>query len=311
MDLNLFSLKVFLRVVETKSFSDAAASLFLTQPAVSLQIKKLESILQTDLIVRKTSGEFKTTKAGSSLVVHAKEFLRLEKQLLMEMEEFSPEPLNPINIGACCIAGEQLLPLGLQAFKEKSPHIKIMLHVTKCDDIFKGLAAGAFDLACTGKATKNKALAQKKILKVPLVFFEAKRETVTYPRTISLQELVSIPLILREEGAGCRDELTKLLIRNGIKPKSLKIHAVSDSNDAILRLVKSGEGISFLPEFMIQRDIEKGAFGAIDLRGESPFQTFYLVFRKNGPFSRSQKELVDFIARHLEVMRPRLDSKEL
>jgi DNA-binding transcriptional LysR family regulator len=310
MELSLFSLKVFLRVVETRSFSEAAASLFLTQPAVSLQIQKLEGIFRTELIVRKGPGEFNTTEAGSMLVKHAEEFMRLEKQLLFDMEKFSLVPLTHINIGACCIAGEQLLPLGLQAYKEKSPHIKILLHVTKCDDIFRGLAAGTFDLACTGKAPTSKALAKKKLLKVPLVFFEAKRKSRSYPYSISLHELKRTPLILREEGAGCRAELMKILSRNGIKIKDLTIQAVSESNDAILRLVKSGEGVSILPEFMIQRDIEKGLLGKITLKETSLFQEFYLVFRKRGGLSRSQAEFVDFVVDHLESTNPAAEPSE-
>jgi DNA-binding transcriptional LysR family regulator len=311
MELNLFSLKVFLRVVETKSFSEAAANLFLTQPAVSLQIKKLETIFQTILIVRKRSGEFKTTKAGSILVEHAKELLKIEKQLLSEMEKFSKNPLTHINMGACCIAGEHLLPLGLQAFKEKSPFIKILLHVTKCDAIFKGLETGEFDLAFTGKAPQNKKLAKKKILKVPLIFFEAKRESASYPRSISLAQLMSTPLILREEGAGCREEFSKLLVKNGIKPKSLNIHAVSDSNEAIFSIVRSGEGIGFMPEFMVQAKVEKGTFGKIFLREDTAVQTFYLVYRKPGHLSRSQKDLIDFISHYFERKRHCGVSKKL
>jgi LysR family transcriptional regulator, transcriptional activator of the cysJI operon len=298
MELNLFSLKVFLKVAESKSISEAAASLFLSQPAVSLQIQNLESFFRTLLIVRNPSGRLALSEAGLMLHKRASEFLKLEENLLAEMESFSSTPLRGIRIGACCIAGEHLMPVGLGKFKEKFQGVRLSFDISKCEKVFSGLLSGAYDVGITGAAPRNKVLVKKKLIEVPLVFFESRRDGVAYPRTISLEEMMDSPWIMREEGSGCRKVVETFLAKQRIKMKKLEIVAVSESNDAIKQLVRSGAGLSFLPQFMISDEIDSGVFGEIRLTAGSPQQAFYVVHRKAPVLSREQKELIGFLLDH-------------
>ena len=239
-----------------------------------------------------------SSKAGEALYKHAGDFLRLEEHLFAEMESFSSMPLRGIRIGACCIAGEHLMPAGLGKFKERFQGVRLSFDISKCDKVFTGLLSGAYDIGITGAAPKNKVLAKRKMLEVPLLFFESKRDGVDYPRLMTLEELLDGPWIMREEGSGCRKVLASFLAKHHIKMKKLEIVAVSESNDAIKQLVKSGDGISFLPEFMIREEIAAGVFGEIKLAVGIPKQAFYVVHRKTPELSREQQELIRFLLDH-------------
>jgi DNA-binding transcriptional LysR family regulator len=90
MDLNLFSLKVFLKVAEVRSFTKAAEDLFLSQPAVSLQIQKLEQQFQLQFFVRPHSGRIRLTQAGEALKPHVERMIQLHDSILISMSRYSP-----------------------------------------------------------------------------------------------------------------------------------------------------------------------------------------------------------------------------
>jgi len=158
MDLSLFSIKVFLKVAETRSFTQAANDLLLSQPAVSLQIQKIEQLFQTALFIRTHSGRIRLTEAGKKLHQHAEALIGLQQAVLHDMEKFSAGQLREVRIGACCIAGEHLLPLGITAVRELYPEARLALSIVKCEEVFKGLLSGDLDIGITGLAPRNRFL---------------------------------------------------------------------------------------------------------------------------------------------------------
>jgi DNA-binding transcriptional LysR family regulator len=298
MDLNLFSIKVFLKVAETMSFTRAANELLLSQPAVSLQVQKIEQLFQAPFFIRHNTGQITLTAAGKTFRKHAEEMMRLRQTILQDMEKHSPGLQREVRIGACCIAGEQLLPLGLAAFREAYPDAQLMLSITKCDEVFRGLLAGNLHIGVTGlqpRSRFSRDLNKKKLMNVPLVFFEA-GQTTPATGTIDLKRLRDQRLILREKGSGCRIAFERFLVENQLKLREFKVVSESESNDAIKNLVKDGYGISMLPEFMVRNEIAKGVFSAIRLQEGQPTMSFFLTYRKQDNPPKMQEHLIDFIS---------------
>ena len=303
MNLNLFSIKVFAKVAETGSFTQAANSLLLTQPAVSLQIQKIEQLFQTALFIRTHSGRIRLTKAGKNLYQHAEELMKLEQSIIRDMENFSAYHLREVRIGACCIAGEHLLPMGLTAFRDAHPEAHLSLSITKCDEVFNGLLSGEYDIGVTGLDPKNRFLSKKKLLRAPLILFEtAKAQAPT--GTIDLEQLRNYRLVLREKSSGCRIEFERFLAKHKMSLKQFSVISESDSNEAIKNLVKDGYGISLLPEFMIRKDIEEGLFAEIYLREGRPMQSFFLSYRKQEDLPETLHDLIAFLSRSQTVISP-------
>lgn len=306
MDLSLFSMKVFLKVAEVESFTKAAEALFLSQPAVSLQIQKLEQLFQTSLFIRAHSDRIRLTESGENLCQHAEALMRLQQVLIQDMEKYSAGHLRDLHIGACCIAGEQLLPIGLSAFRDCYPQAKLTLSITKCEEVFNGLLAGNFDIGVTGLEPKrrfSRDLHKQKLMEVPLIWFESSK--ISPPtKTMDLKQLRKHRLILSEKGSGCRTEFEQFLAKHKHKLQEFEVVCESESNDAIKELVKDGYGISLLPEFMVRKEIAEGIFSEILLQEDRLMMSFFLIYRKQDNLSQLQHDLIAFISAYPKTQPP-------
>jgi DNA-binding transcriptional LysR family regulator len=299
MDLNLFSLRVFLTVADCKSFTTAAEALFLSQPAVSLQVQKIEQLFQTPLFIRNPSGSIQLTTAGETLQKHARKFVLLQQETLTEMGIHNPSLQQKLKIGACCISGEHLMPTGLSAFQESHPNISLSLSIIKCEHVFSGLLSGDFDIGVTGLAPRNRSLHKKKLFRAPLVLFHAGAIKPADGKITNLKRLLKARLILREKDSGCRVEFEKFLTKHKIHLNEFSIINESDSNEAIKNLVKEGYGISILPEFMLRKDIDDGVFSEIHLQEGQPSMAFYISYRNQNNPSKIIQELTTTLLKSL------------
>lgn len=297
MDLNLFSLKVFLKVAECRSFTRAAEEMFLSQSAISLQIQKLEQLFQAQLLIRPSSGRVRLTPAGEAFRQHAEEMILVQGKIMSSMSKYSPVLQREICIGTCCIAGEHLIPLGMDAFRRAYPETSLSLSITKCQDVFDGVLQGKYHLGVVGLAPRSRSLTKTLLRKAPLLLFEA-RMGQQASRRISVRRLLDLRLVLREKGAGCRVELEKFISRHGVSPRNIEIVTESESNEAIIKLVKDGYGISALPDFMVRDSLRDGELSEIVLEEGQPLQSFYLIHLKQAHPSLLVRELFSSFRRH-------------
>lgn len=297
MELNMFSLKVFLTVAEKLSFSGAAETLFLTQPAVSLQVQNLESYFQTPLVIRSHSGAIKLTDAGKIVCDYADKFVVLGKELLRDVEKQTGKSLMQLRLGVCLIAGMHLIPEPLKAFKNKYHSVEVSLKVVKCEEIFQGLLSGSLDVGITGLWPKNKFLIKKKFCELPLTIFEAGNAQKRCKRVTSIRELIGTPLIMREEGAGTRKSFQEFLNKHHVNMKDFQFITVSESNEAIKRLVMTGMGFSVLPHFIVENELKDGRLSDVRLKEGTLSQPFFVIYRKQSIISKSQQDFLEFMLR--------------
>lgn len=295
MGLNFFSLKVFLKVFEEKSFTKAAKALFLTQPAVSAQIKNLENDLGVPLLIRMRDGGVKPTDAGKLVWRHANRFVDMEQKLLKDIQEYIGDHRYQLRLAACCLAGEHLLLDSVSKFRNENPDVSVSLNIHKCGAILDGMQAGMFDLAVIGRKSKRRLLMHRLLNKEPLVFFEA-RGSGPYPRMLSLRELIRhAPLIIREEGSGTHMVFKDFLHRQRIKLEEFKHVTISESNEAIMKFVEKGMGFSVLPKFCVREKFEKGELGELRLENGELIQSFYLVYRKHSVIAGPHRLFLEFV----------------
>lgn len=126
--MNIQSLKSFIAIAETKSMSRAAELLFVTQPALSQQIKQLETHFSVQLLERTNRG-IKLTEAGKILYEHARQIVALYQTLEKEMEGFRASITGSLTVGASSIVGGYAVPCSIFIFKEKYPESHITLKV--------------------------------------------------------------------------------------------------------------------------------------------------------------------------------------
>jgi len=302
MELNLFSLKVLSVVAEKKSFSGAAKALLLTQPAISSQIRKLENYFRMQLVIRTNSGTIKLTEAGKIVCCYADKFTALREELLRTIEKQTGKSLVRLRMGACFIAGEHLLPGAVKTFRDKHPDVYVSLRVTKCEEIVDGLLSGSLDVGVVGLSPKSKFLIKKKLFQVPLTIFEAGDGQGEYQGAASIQELVGAPLIMREEGAGTRKAFQEFLDKHHVKLKQFQLITVSESNEAIKKLVMTGMGFSILPHFVVEEELKKGDLREICLEDGRVNQPFFLIYRKQVAIEGPQQQFIEFMLSNPQVV---------
>mgnify|MGYP000268294279 CR=1 FL=1 len=294
MELNLFSLKVFMKVVECDSISAAAKALFLSQPAVTMQIQNLEKHLAVSLFSRRPNGKLVLTDAGKTLYDHSEKIVDLTNDLLVTMESYTHKPLSETRLGACFVAGRYLVPLMLDTIKKHKPTFNVSITITRAKSIFDAISIGKLDIGIIGRDYQKKFFVGTELLSVPLTIFTGKQPNEK-SKTLSLRDLKNIPMIAREEGAGCRQRFQDFLKEHKENIFHFRMLVESESIEAIKRLVKSGYGFGVLPDFMVRKDIQEGLFTEIHLQEGQPIQTFFVVHRKSHRLTKTQKEFLDTI----------------
>jgi len=303
MALNLYALDTFRIVLDNSSFSKAAKILFLSQPAISLQIQNLENFFQVPLLIRGTSGKIKPTREGQTLYNFALKLNVLREDLYQKIHKHSGEFSLRLRLGVCFIAGEHFFPSILDSFKKKYPRTQLSLNILRCEKIFEGLLSGIFELGVTGTPPANKSLTKKEITRVPLDLYESGKKNLS-SGSISIRQLLDRPLIMREEGAGMFCEFDRFLKSCGIKMNNFTCICVSQSNEAIKSLVKADMGFSIFPPFMVREELAKKELTKIILKEGELDQGFYMVYRKKSKIPVHHQETIDFLTREIRNITP-------
>jgi LysR family transcriptional regulator, low CO2-responsive transcriptional regulator len=234
-------LKTLQMVARVGSISGAAVELHLTQPAVSLQLSQLSQAAGTPLL-RRAGREVKLTAAGEVMVRYANEILSLWNEAGEEVAALRGELGGTLRIGAITTA-EYLVPPLLVQFTRARPGVKLQFRIGNRDEIVRMLAANEIDLAIMGRQPRELRTHATAFARHPMAFVASPSHPLMSARKVSLGDLESANLLIRERGADTRAAVEALF-----KAEGLKLHAASElsNNEAIKQLVEAGLGVAFL-----------------------------------------------------------------
>ena len=216
------SIRVFLMVVEKKSFSKAAKALFLTQPAVSFQIQMLEEHYGTRLFDR-VSRNIILTEAGELLYKYATEMSDMQASLEKDMQELNNTILGRLRIGASVTIGEYIAPYILGNFKKHYPKVTLSLEVANSDEIEMAIHDTSLDIGLVEGPPVDKDLESVPFLDDELVVITSVDHPWSKLESISIFELDQYPYISREKGSGTRAEIEQHLKAAGFSPNNLNV----------------------------------------------------------------------------------------
>jgi DNA-binding transcriptional LysR family regulator len=294
MDINLFGLKIFVMVAEKKSFSEAARSLYLTQPAVTHQVKNLESYFAIPLFKRESNAVL-LTPAGKILYKYAMRFSKLDDELMEEMEHYTRRLTGDLIIGACTMVGEHLIPQLVKDFHEVHPKVNFSLEIGNCPLVIDKLLKGTVDVGLIGDKATHRDLVAEELLEHTLFLVFSPDYWDIDGGTVSLKDLTTLKLLLREEGVGTRVQFEEMVSHNGMNLKNFQIITVSGSYEVIKMMVKHGVGVSFLPHKAVERELEMRELKAVQLQEGELKHTFYLMYRKQKVTSLKTKNFLEFV----------------
>jgi len=243
--LEFRQLKTFVKVAELKSFSKAAQEVFLTQPTVSEHVRLLEKELNTRLFLR-TKREAILTPAGRVFIKHAKRILNLRRQVILEMGQFSSTVEGELIIGASSIPGEYILPRIIGTFHHQFPKIKIELFISDSKEAIEWVLDRKCEIAFVGFDPNHKLLNVTPFSSDRIAPVINVSHPLASQPTLTLKELRSIPLVLRESGSGTRKAVERALNEMGLTWKSFNVSLLVGSATAVINAVLSGPFFSFL-----------------------------------------------------------------
>ncbi len=275
--LENFRLKVFRIVAEKRSFRQAADTLFLTQPAVTLQIKALEEQLGTSLFDR-SGSRITLTDAGAKLLKHAKGMQRIAAEAEREISMLQGQEQGELRLGASTTIAQYVLPALMGEFKRLHPKVHLSVLGANTETIVRGVLDNRLALGMIEGPSMSRQIKTEPFLTDTIaVIVPARHEWAG--QVIAIKDLASADLILREEGSGTRRVVEQALKHAGLPPKSAKIAMELDSTEAIKSAVESGLGIGFVSERAIRKELKLGSLQLVSVKGLKIERLFTLMHR--------------------------------
>jgi DNA-binding transcriptional LysR family regulator len=252
--LENFRLKVFRVVAEHLSFREAAKHLFLTQPAVTLQVKALENDLGVRLFDR-SGNRISLTRQGSVLLGYANKLAQLVSEAEQALAIDDGEPSGELSLGASTTIAQYVLPWLLRAFLDENPRVQVSVHSGNTREIVRLLLDDKISLGLIEGPARDRGVHVERFVEDELVLItplnlESER--------LSCRELTALTLLLREHGSGSRQVVVSALEKAGLKLKSFQKVMELDSTEAIKSAVEVGLGVGFVSRWAISKELDLG-----------------------------------------------------
>lgn len=292
--MNIAQLETLFTVGKMRSISEAARVLHLTQPALSMQIQTLEEQLGVELLKRSNRG-VELTEAGQIVFDYAATFLRLYQNLQRDLDCWRNEKIQPLVIGASTTLGSYALPCSLYNFKQAHPEVTVRLMVMNSREVLQSLHDKTIALGfIEGKAT-DRGIITEEITEGEIVLVGPVPFRWSEKRPLQMDDLRTLPLLLREKGSGSRAIIEELLFNKGLSVEQLQVIMELNSVDAIKSAVAAGRGVALLPRLTVTKEVRAGVLQIVPLADFEARYPLTLVYLKDKKFTPCEEKFIQFI----------------
>ena len=240
-----FRLKVFKTVADRLSFTKAAAELLISQPAVTKQITELERLLGKPLFLRH-GNRISLTDDGVRLLEYANRILALYGELRDAFVEEQGAFSGEIRLGASTTLSQYVLPGLLAKFRKLYPDVRVTLFNGNTEQIERQIADGKLDFGMIEGTASNPALHYELFMDDELVLVTSASNTSFTREEITAADLPALPLVIRENGSGTLDVLSRELSRHGLSLRQLHIEMQLGSTESIKHYLFYSDTFAFV-----------------------------------------------------------------
>lgn len=291
-------LQVFHAVAKHLSFTKAADALFMTQPAVTFQIKQLEEQFAVRLFERR-HGSILLTPAGELVLSYAEKILALSDEMETRVGEMTGEMRGPLLIGASTTIAEFMLPRVLGEFNALYPQVRARLLVANSESIESRVAEHALDLGLIEAPASLVGLASQICSEDELVVICAPDYPLAGRRSVGPKVLADHEYISREPGSATRELIHTYFRAHKIAPEELKTQMELGSPEALKGVVATGLGFAIVCRVIVKKEIQLGTLLAIPLKPPLK-RSLYLTYPEDRFQSRLTRTFIDFSRRKLK-----------
>lgn len=301
--VTLRQLQILEAIVQQGSFTRAAEQLFLTQPTVSMQVKKLADVMGVPLF-QQVGRRVEPTDAGREVYAAARDILRSLADLDVRLADLKGLRRGRLRL-AVITAAKYFAPEILGAFCERYPNIEVSLKVTNRERVIESVVASDDDIFIMGRSEGIGVEVESiDFAPNPLVVIARHDHPLAGERAIPLKRLTEERFLLREPGSGIRDAVLKAFSKEGLCPN---VSMELGSNEAIKHAVLGGLGIATLSLHSLALDAESGKIALLNVDGFPIMRSWYLVYPRHRELSLVGKAFLSFTIEHGDEIGQRLD----
>ena len=282
-------LRIFVKVCECESITNASKILYMTQPAVSLAIRELEENYGIKLFDR-LSRRIQITDSGKRMLAYAVHIVELFDDMERGMK--NPDAVGELRIGSSLTIGACLLPRYLEKLTSLCPGIKSHVFINNSDSIVKSVREGQLDIGLVEGMVGDDTLFFISFMEDNLIAVCGQSHPFAQRESVSLDEFLSQPLLAREPGSGTRELFQSAVTLLG---KQLNPAWESVSTTALIRAAEAGNGVSVLPEKLVEEYLAAGRLKKVPLGNPQLSRSFYLIYHKNKHLSVGMRRLIDIV----------------
>ncbi|MCB1874993.1 MAG: LysR family transcriptional regulator [Chromatiales bacterium] len=299
----LRQLQIFEAIVRLGSFTRAAEELFLTQPTVSMQTKKLADSIGLPLF-EQVGRNVRPTEAGAELYESCRRIFESLANLEMKIADLKGIRRGRLRLGVITTA-KYFAPEVLGEFCREYPGIEVALKVSNRDRIMERLNANEDDLYIMGQAPVDQSdIEAIPFAPNPLVVMAPRNHPLVGKSKIPLARIAEEPFLLREPGSGIRDATLRVFESHKLRPK---VRMELGSNEAIKHAIVGGLGLSVLSLHTLTLEGPDGPVALLDVEGFPIVRRWYLVHNKGRDLSLVTQAFLDFALKLEPAMREEME----
>jgi DNA-binding transcriptional LysR family regulator len=274
MNMDFKQIEAFINVAKFKSFSKAASSSFLSQPAISSHIASLEKDLKVQLFDR-TSKEVVLTPAGESFLNYAIDILNTRDKAVRTLSSFNDNVEGNLYLSASTTPCNTMVPKLLLEFHASYPNVHFNVSELSSGQIIENIIRFDSELGIVGRKVLDEKIDCFKLVEDELVVVSP--NSYKLPAELTLKELLKYDFIMREKNSATRKTFEEMLGKKDIDVSSLKIPYEVNSLDTMLQFVKAGLGVSVVSSQVCSDYVSCGLMRESRIKGLPMTRNIYLA----------------------------------
>jgi DNA-binding transcriptional LysR family regulator len=287
IQLTLRHMNIFVAVCEENSITKAAQKLHIAQPAVSLAVKELEEHYDVKLFDR-ISKRLYLTEAGGKLLEYAAHIVSLFDDMEDNMRQW--ERSGKLKIGASITIGTHLMPRYVRDFYNCHPQSTIEVFIGSSDLIEKKILESELDFALIEGTVHSDRIVCSTFMKDRLAIICAPSNALCNSETVTMEQLLTQPLLLRESGSGTRELFDHILASFEC---TYAPSWESTSTEALINAVRNGLGVSVLPYMLVSEELENGSIIELKIENLHFDRGFHVIYHQNKLLTNMAKEFIE------------------
>lgn len=289
--MQIETLKVFCDLVESRSFSRAAVRNFITQSAVSQQVKNLETRFETQLL-RRDGKSVSPTPAGRVFYERSRSILDSFEHMQLEMKSIGQDMGGSVRVATIYSVGLYEISVVVKTFLKIYPKVNLHVEYSSGARVYEDCLRGALDLGIVTYPEPRKGL---RIIALPadkLVLICSPDHPLSKRHHVDIHKLNGLNYIAFEKGIASRRALDRIFQENGIQ---VNIVMEFDNIETIKRSVEIGAGISIVPLLSVQKEVQSGALVQIHFADKSFYRPLGAIVRSKQPLSPAARKFIELM----------------